>query len=90
MKKIIKDKHQLRPEKVRAFDEEVRQNWKRLSSGELEISDELRSHLEANNFEAAEDELMTAEARYRVEGEVLANYAKSLEMPRETNSMKDD
>ena len=38
VKKIIKSKHQLKPEKVRAFDAEVRQNWKKLSSGELEIS----------------------------------------------------
>ena len=63
MKRIIKDRRQLRPEKVRAFDEEVRENWKKLSSGELEVSDGLRSHLEANNFGAAEDELMTAETR---------------------------
>ena len=63
MKRIIKDRRQLRPEKVRAFDEEVRENWKKLSSGQLEVSDGLRSHLEANNFGAVKDELMTAETR---------------------------
>ena len=53
----------MKSSKVRPFDEAVRENWKKLSSGDLEISDELRSHLEANNFGTGEDKLMTAETR---------------------------
>ena len=48
---------------MRPFDEAVRESWKKLSSGELDISDELRLHLEANNFGTGEDKLMTAETR---------------------------
>ena len=83
IKKILKMKLRIPPEKIQQHDQDVRENWKLLAEGRLEIPPDLREHI--NNHGDPQkrlDNLLPASKRYMLEKEIWKKYEKSLEISR--------
>lgn len=84
IKPILRGRGRFSLDQIQENDQKVKKNWKLLSQGRLETSEELKKHLKSigNDPKKRLDTILPAQEKYKLKYAILEEVKKSSEMPK--------